>query len=288
MRVAMLGTGIMGSGMATNLARAGHDVVVWNRTRERAEAVAGAPDAPDRVTVADTPREAAEGADVVVTMVIDAEAVRAVMTGQDGALAGDDTPLWVQSSTVGDELAGLAWLAREAGWSMVDAPVLGTRGPAADGTLTSLVAGDPADVDRARPLLDAWGTRVVEAGDDLGDASRLKLAVNAWVIGLLSGLAESLTVARRLGVDPATVLATVEGSAVDAPYVQVKGSSMATGDYDPQFPLSGMAKDLGLIRTAAGHDLPGLAAIAGTAAAAMEADHGDHDMAAIIEGLPDR
>lgn len=198
------------------------------------------------------------------------------------------TPVWVQASTVGDDLAGLVRLADDHDWPMVDAPVLGTRVPAEEGTLTTLVAGDAAHVDTVRRLFDAWGDRTVEAGDDVGDASRLKLAVNAWIIGLLSGLAESLTVARRLGVDPQDVLTTIEGTAVDSPYAQVKGAAMFARDWPPQFPLSGMAKDLGLIRAAAGEDLPGLAAIAGTAARAMDDGHGDHDMAALIEGLPER
>lgn len=284
MRVAMLGTGIMGAGMATNLAAAGHDVVVWNRTRERAEAVAREAD----VTVADTPLAAADGVDAVVTMVIHAQAVREVMTGQEGAFAAGGTPLWVQSATVGDDLAGLAWLAREHDWPMVDAPVLGTKAPAEQGTLTTLVAGDPDHVDAARPLFEAWGDRVVEAGPELGDAAHLKLAVNSWIIGLLHGLAESLTVARRLGVDPEMVLSTIADTAVDSPYAQVKGAAMVGDGFDPQFPLSGMAKDLGLIRTAAGEDLPGLATIAETAARALDAGHGDHDMAALVTGLPER
>lgn len=284
MRVAVLGTGIMGAGMARNLARGGHDVVVWNRTRERAEAVAEEAD----VTVADTPREAADGVDAVVTMVIHAQAVRDVMTGDDGAFAAGGQPVWVQSSTVGDDLAGLVWLANDHNWPMVDAPVLGTRAPAEQGTLTTLVAGTSDAVDIARPLFEAWGDRTVEAGAELGDAARLKLAVNAWIIGLLSGLAESLTVARRLGVDPDDVLATIEGTAVDSLYAQVKGAAMTARDYSPQFPLSGMAKDLGLIRAAAGQDLPGLATIAATAGRALDAGHGDHDMAALVEGLPER
>lgn len=282
MRVAVLGTGIMGAGMASNLVRDGHDVVVWNRTGERAERLAQEVD----VTVAATPRDAADDVDAVVTMVIDADAVREVMTGPHGALAVDGPRLWVQSSTVGEDIAGLSWLAREASWPIVDAPVLGTRTPAEEGTLTTLVAGDPGDLERARPLLGAWGDRTVQAGPDVGDASRLKLAVNAWIIGLLSGLAESLTVARRLGVDPSRVLSTIEDTAVDAPYAQAKGAAMVAGSFDPQFPLTGMAKDLGLIRSAAGEDLPGLAAIARTAAVAIEDGHGDDDMAALVTGLP--
>lgn len=148
--------------------------------------------------------------------------------------------------------------------------------------------GTGTHVDAARPLFDAWGDRVVEAGAELGDAAHLKLAVNSWISGLLHGLAESLTVARRLGVDPETVLSTIEGTAVDSPYAQVKGAAMVDGGFDPQFPLSGMAKDLGLIRAAAGEDLPGLATIAETAARAVDAGHGDHDMAALVTGLPER
>lgn len=285
MHVAVLGTGIMGSGMAANLARAGHDVTVWNRTRARADELAAREDV--TIHVADTPASAATGVDAVVTILFDRAAVETACTGPAGALSALGSPLWVQCSTVGTEVDVLARAAADVGWSFVDAPVLGTRGPAADGTLTTLVSGAPADRDAAQPLFDAWGNRTIVAGEQPGDASRLKLAVNSWVGGLLAALAESVTVARRLGVDPALLLDTIEGTGVFAPYARMKGEAMIARDYPPQFPLAGMVKDLELITDASDGEptLTGLAATLQTARRALAADLGDEDMAAIVEAL---
>ncbi len=285
MHVAVLGTGIMGSGMAANLARAGHEVTVWNRTREKADQLA-ARDGVD-VRVADSAAEAADGVDAVVTMVFDRAAVEATCTGPSGAFEAGGTPLWVQSSTVGTEVDGLVEAAGDVGWRFVDAPVLGTRGPAEEGGLTTLVAGAPDDREAAAPLFDAWGKRTVVAGDRPGPASRLKLVVNSWLGGLLASLAESVTAARRLGVDPAQFLDTIEGSAIFAPYARIKGDTMVAGEYPPQFPLAGLAKDLDLVLGAAtgGPPLGGLESARHWAQLAMDAGLGEADMAAIVEAM---
>lgn len=284
MHVAVLGTGIMGSGMAANLARAGHEVTVWNRTRSRANALAEREDV--RIHVADTPVSAATGVDAVVTVLFDRPAVETAVTGPAGAFAALGTPLWVQCSTVGTEIEVLARAARELGWRFLDAPVLGTRGPAEQGSLTTLVSGAARDRAAAQPLFDAWGSRTVVAGDEPGDASRLKLVANSWIGGLLAALAESITVARRLGVDPELFLDAIEGSAVHAPYARMKGEAMIRRDHPPQFPLAGMVKDLELITGAAGEpSLAGLQATLRAAHRALEAGHGDEDMSALIEAM---
>src|SRR5947199_6426717 len=133
MRIALLGTGIMGAPMARNLATAGHEVVVWNRTREKADAVAGA-------TVADSPQDAVRGAQVVVTMLSDGDAVEEVW--RDAAGAVDSSATWWQSSTVGIEATER--LSAAATITYVDAPVLGTKQPAEEGKLTVLASG-PTD-----------------------------------------------------------------------------------------------------------------------------------------------
>lgn len=285
MHVAVLGTGIMGSGMAANLARAGHEVTVWNRTRARANALADRQDV--SVHVADTPASAASGVDAVVTVLFDRPAVEAACTGPAGAFSARGTPLWVQCSTVGSEVDVLAAAAADHGWRFVDAPLLGTRGPAEQGSLTTLASGAPADRKAAQPLFDAWGSRTVVVGDDPGQASRLKLVVNAWVGGLLSALAESITVARRLDLDPALFLEAIDGSGVYAPYARLKGEAMIHGEHPPQFPLAGMVKDLELITTAAAGNPPlaGLEATLQTARRALEAGLGDDDMSAIISAM---
>ena len=251
--VAVLGTGTMGSGMAANLARAGLDVRVWNRSRERAEPLAAA-----GCAVHDTAAAAVEGADVVLTMLWDADSVLQAITSAAAALRPGT--VWVQSTTVG--VAGerrMAALAAEHDLVYVDAPVLGTKQPAADGQLVVLATAPEAARPGLAPVFDAIGSRTVWVGGP-GGASRLKLVVNQWVLTVLDGVAEALTLAGGLGLDPALFLEAVRGGATDAPYVQLKGRGMLDGNFEPAFTLSGALKDAELIEAAtidAGVD-PGL------------------------------
>ena len=273
--VALLGTGTMGEGMARNIAAAGMPLRVWNRTASRARPLA------DVATVSGSVAEAVRGADVVVTMLFDADSVAACMEqARDGL--GDDT-VWLQQSTVGVEGSErLAALAGDLGVTYVDAPVLGTRKPAEDGALVVLASG-PAD-SRARidPVLEAIGSRTIWVGE-AGGGSRLKLAANAWVFTVVEGIAESLTLTRRLGLDPALFLEAVQGGALDAPYVQLKGKAMLAGSFDPAFALAGALKDADLILAAAagaGADLAVLPGVREHFQRAVDAGHGDKDMAA--------
>ncbi|GAA2150493.1 NAD(P)-dependent oxidoreductase [Nocardioides koreensis] len=273
--VALLGTGTMGAGMARNIAAAGLPLRVWNRTAERAEPLAGV------ATVAGSVAEAVDGADVVLTMLYDADSVAATMEEARGKLGAD--AIWLQQSTVG--IAGterLARLADELGVAFVDAPVLGTKKPAADGALVVLASGPQQVRDRLAPVLDAIGSRTMWVGE-AGAGSRLKLAANAWVFTVVEGVAESLALTRDLGLDPRLFLEAVQGGALDAPYVQLKGGAMLDGSFDPAFALSGALKDAELILEAgrsAGLDLAALPGIREHFARAVEAGHGDLDMAA--------
>jgi 3-hydroxyisobutyrate dehydrogenase len=274
--VALLGTGAMGAGMAANIAGAGLPLRVWNRTRNKAEPLTQV-----GATVADTPAEAVRGADVVLTMLFDADSVAATMEqAREGLTPGT---VWLQQSTVGVEGSDrLVALARELGVAYVDAPVLGTRGPAESGALVVLAAG-PEDVrDQVQPILDAIGSRTLWLGA-AGEASRLKLAANAWVITVVEGIAEALALTRSLGLDPALFLEAVAGGAMDAPYVGVKGRAMLAGDFEPSFAVSGAAKDADLIVAAArgaGVELAVVEAARDHLARALAAGHGDQDLSA--------
>jgi 3-hydroxyisobutyrate dehydrogenase len=271
--VALLGTGIMGAGMARSLARAGLDVTVWNRSADKARAL----DLP----VADTAADAVRDKDVVVTMLFDAESVAAVMRD---ALPGmrEDT-VWLQTSTVGlDATAELAGLAAKHGIAYVDAPVLGTRQPAENGQLTVLAAGPAATRDRIAPVLDAISAKVVWTGEEPGGGHRLKLVANAWVLSLVAATAQSVALAEALGLDPTQFLGLIEGGPLDSGYAQLKGKAMLAGDFTPAFALSGATKDAGLIRAAAAD-----AGVATGLVEAMEklfaaAGDQDDDMAAVI------
>jgi 3-hydroxyisobutyrate dehydrogenase len=195
---------------------------------------------------------------------------------------GADT-VWLQQSTVGVEGSErLAALAEDLGVVYVDAPVLGTKKPAADGALVVLASGPAAVRPRIDPVLDAIGSRTVWVGE-AGGGSRLKLAANAWVFTVVEGVAESLALTRDLGLDPALFLEAVRGGALDAPYVQLKGKAMLDGGFDPAFALSGALKDADLILAAAagaGLDLGVLPGVREHFQRAVDAGHGDQDMSA--------
>lgn len=274
--VAVLGTGTMGAGMARNITAAGLPLTVWNRSRERAEAVAG-----EGVRVADSPPEAVSGADIVVTMLFDTDSVADVMEQARGSFAPD--AVWLQTSTVG--VAGsdrLSVLADDLGLVLVDAPVLGTKQPAEKGALVILASG-PDDVrDRCAPVLDAIGSRTMWLGG-AGAGSRLKMAANNWVLTMVEGIAESLSLARELGLDPALFLESVAGGPLDSPYVQMKGKAMLEGEFAAAFGLDGAVKDAGLVVDAAeqaGLDTGVLEAVRAHLARAAAAGHGDKDMSA--------
>jgi 3-hydroxyisobutyrate dehydrogenase len=273
--VALLGTGTMGAGMARNIAGAGLPLRVWNRSAEKAAGLA------DCATVASTVAEAVQGADVVLTMLYDADSVVDTMESARGHL-GEGT-VWLQQSTIGVEGCDRTIrLAEDLGVALVDAPVLGTRKPAEDGALVVLASGPPEVREVVEPVFEAIGGRTLWLGG-AGEGSRLKLAANAWVATVLEGIADSLALTRDLGLDPALFLEAVSGGAMDAPYVQLKGKAMLAGEYAPAFALAGALKDVDLILAAAagvGTELGPLPGIRDHLARAVDAGHGDLDMAA--------
>lgn len=285
MQIAVLGLGIMGGAMARRLVDAGHGVRVYNRSADKAAPLGDA-----GAVVAATPGQAVAGADAFLTVLSDADAVEAVVTGDGGALdaAGPET-LWIQISTVGDEIDRLRALAAEHGVGFVDAPVLGTKAPAEAGELTVLAAATADVRDRCAPIFDVIGSKTVWL-DAPGQASRFKLVVNTWVLGLLGTLAEAVALAERFDVDPRRLLATIAGGPLDVGYAHSKGAMMLEGEYPTSFPLSLALKDARLIAGAAeerGLELRVVKGVAAWLAAAAEA-HGEEDMAALVEPLRDR
>lgn len=278
-RVCVLGLGTMGAAMARRLLGADLPVTVWNRSAGRADPFRDTP-----ARVADDPEDAVVDADVVLTMLFDGAAVRSVMDLALPRMARG--AVWMQSSTVGvaatDQFADAA---TAAGVVYVDAPVLGTKGPAELGKLTALVAGPPAAVERLAPVLDAVATKTVRVGDAAPLASGLKLAMNAWIATLTAGIAQSLTLARTLGVEPHLVLEALSGSGPDSPYAQLKGTAMLDGSFDPQFELAGLLKDLRLVRQAVPHPSPLLDVLEQTYASAADRGAADLDIAAVIRAF---
>jgi 3-hydroxyisobutyrate dehydrogenase len=272
MKVAVMGTGIMGGGIARNLVRAGHDVVVWNRTRQKAEAIEGA-------TVAASAGEAARGAEVLVTMLADGPAVADAvdLDGFDG--------VWAQMSTVGVEwTARLSKLAEEHGVAYVDAPVLGSRQPAEEGTLTVLASGPESARPKVEPIFDAVGSKTIWLGER-DEAARMKLVFNAFVLLLLPALGQVVVLARKLGIEPERFFDVLKGTGVDSFYVQSRGRAMAAGEFAPNFALELARKDLALALEAAGGDLPIAQAALAAYDRALAAGHAHDDMAAVVTAL---
>jgi 3-hydroxyisobutyrate dehydrogenase len=279
MRAAVLGTGIMGAAMARSLAREGHDVAVWNRTRARADAVVA-----DRIVAYDTPGEAVADADVVISVLFDEAAVLAVAEEVAGALGPD--AVWLQAGTVGpDGMRRIAAAVPGVADRLVDAPVLGTRKPAEDGLLVVLLAGPEAARERAKPALEAIGSRTVVVGDEVGPASALKLVCNSWVASICAAIGQANAMAAALGLDPALFLEAIGGGPVDTPYAHVKGGLMASGAYDPPaFSVEGVVKDVELMVSAVegtGFRDDLLRTLLGLYEDAERGGHGDHDMAAV-------
>ncbi len=278
--VSVLGTGIMGAAMARNLARAGHTVRAWNRTRAKAEPLAA-----DGVVIAGTPAEAVRDADVVLTILYDGPAALGVMREAADALRPGTA--WMQSTTAGIEAIGeLAGFAREHGLVFFDAPVLGTRQPAEAGQLLVLAAGPVDSRQAVGPVLDAVGSRTVWTGEDgaEGSATRLKLVANSWVLAATAAVGEVLALSRSLGVDPEHFLDAIAGGPLDMGYLHAKSALVLEDRLTPaQFTVSTAAKDARLIVQAGeqhGLRLDVATATAARLERAAAQGHADEDMVA--------
>lgn len=278
--VALLGTGTMGSAMARSMRRAGLPVRAWNRTRSKAEPLRDV-----GVVVADSPTEAAQGADIVMTMLFD---IAPVVDAIRQAAPAPGT-LWLQTSTVGiNDVQTAAEVAEELGVVLVDSPVLGTRQPAENGELVVLASGPDDAREKAAPVFDAIGSRTLWVGA-VGQGTRLKMVANAWVLSLTSAIAQSVALAEGLGLDPQSFLDAIAGGATDTPYAHVKGPAMITHEYPVAFALAAALKDAGLILEALGDagvpDVLGAAVHRILSAAAERVDPAAVDLAAAVEAL---
>jgi len=276
-RVAVLGTGIMGGPMARNLLRAGHEVTVWNRTMEKAEALEE-----EGARVAPTPADAVRDAEIVLTMLTDAQALEATVVESGGLDEMRQGGLWIQTSTIGVAATDrLAEEAGERGITFVDAPVLGTKKPAEDGQLFMLASGPEEARARCEPVFDAISRGHVWLGE-AGLGTRLKLVANNWILCTMENLAETFVLAQTLGVDPRSFLDAISGGAMDMPYAHLKGEAMLNQDFPASFPLVHARKDVALVLDAAGDvELPLVRATMQQFDRAFELGHGDEDMSAV-------
>jgi 3-hydroxyisobutyrate dehydrogenase len=282
-RVAFLGLGIMGRPMAANLVRAGFEVVVWNRTREKAEAFA----AEQGATAAPSPAEAAAGADAVITMVVDGPEVESVLLGENGAAASlEQGALCIDMSTIAPTKSReIAERLAERGIVFLDCPVSGSRPRAEDGTLTIMVGGSEEALERARPLLEAMGERIVHVGPQ-GYGALAKVIANTITAINTAAIGEALTMVRRAGIDPERFVEVARAGSSGSTALELKAGPMLESEFEPPlFKLDHMLKDVRhcLAEAAALGVRLRLAEVAERLyAEAAEAGHGGEDFAAVI------
>ena len=242
MDVAVLGLGVMGHGMAAQLLAHGHTVTVFNRTSGRAADLAAG-----GARVAETPRFAVEAAEIVVIMVADDDAIRALCEGEEGALAGLRPGATVlQMSTISPDATD--WLYREVETrraAMLDAPVMGSLPEANEGRLWVLAGGDAHTIDLARPALEAMSQAIYHVGE-VGQGTRIKLCLNLLGGGIVAALAEAMALLEAVGIDEQRYITILEETNMPARLVLGKARQMAGGDFAPRFSLDNMAKDVTL------------------------------------------
>jgi 3-hydroxyisobutyrate dehydrogenase len=278
--VSFLGAGQMGTPMASRLLNAGFNVRAWNRTIARV-----APLVDLGATAAATPAEAAQGADVLVTMLPDGPTIESVVGGEDGALAAlTHDAVWIQMSTVGAEWADrLKALADSSGVAFVDAPVSGSAPAAQSGQLIILASGPREVRDVAAPVLDAMGRETFWLGD-AGAGSRTKLVLNNWLVDLVEMTVENLRFARDLGLDPRRVVEILADAPIGSPYAVAKAASMLDGDFTTNFALKHAVKDASLALDAArdlAHELTLTASFIDSWSDAITKGAGDLDLSSV-------
>jgi 2-hydroxy-3-oxopropionate reductase len=245
--VGFIGLGIMGKPMAENLIEAGYDLVVYNRTRAKAEELEGA-------MVAGSPKEVAERSDLIITMLPDSPQVDEVLAGEDGVFEGvEDGNLIVDMSTISPVVTEeLSERARERGASMLDAPVSGGDVGAIDGTLSIMVGGSEEDFGRALPLFEVMGDTVIHVGP-VGTGQVVKAANQIVVALTIEAVSEALVLGSRGGVAPEKILDVLGGGLAGNKVMEVKREKLLDHSFDPGFKVELHHKDLG-IALAAGRE----------------------------------
>ena len=276
MKIAFLGLGIMGKPMAANLAKAGNEVTVWNRTPKNIEGA----------KTASTPGEAAEGADVVWICVADTAAVERLLFGADGVEGKlRRGMIVVDSSTISPvETLKFAERVRAKGADYVDAPITGSKVGAESAQLIFMVGASDETLKRLDPLFKVMGKKVVHMGD-VGKGQASKISLNLQIAMIFQGFIEGFELASRLGVNPEKFVDLVQSTMVRSGVVDYKAPFVLKRDYSPNFPLRLMRKDLHLVNDASkaiNLRLPGLESVLAVYEEAQKAGYGDQDYAATL------
>lgn len=241
LNVTVLGTGLMGGGIARTLAAAGFAVTAWNRTRAHAEPLRAY-----GVSVEPNLAAALADADVVLVVVYDAASVMDVL--ERGIGAAPAGAVWVQMATIGvEESRDVARFAETKGAHLVETLMMGSKDQAENGALTLMAGGNPALFDQADPVLQAISVKIVHCGESVGSGSVVKLACNLWLACITSAACQSVELLKVEGVDPQLFLDVISGMTTDSPYAHLKGGKAITGDFSAQFEVNALLKDLGLV-----------------------------------------
>lgn len=282
MKIAFIGTGIMGAPMVRNLLKAGHSVTVFNRTIEKAEALKD-----DGAHVALTCLEASSTAEVLITMLSAPEAVYDASLSKEGFLNTlNDGATWIDCSTVNPSFSKvMAVEAQRRGVKFIDAPVAGSLKPAQKGELVFLAGGDKEHIDKAQELFDAMGSRLIHCGV-VGTGSAMKMCVNTMLATVMAGFSEALTLGEDTGIERDTLYDALSSLAVSAPILKMKKDSMKVNSFPTEFPLKWMHKDLQLVsQTAYEHKtaMPSTNAVKEIFGTAERCGFGDEDFSAILK-----
>ncbi len=284
MKIGFIGLGIMGRRMAGHLLADGHTLTVHNRTHDKANSLIA-----EGATWAESPRAVAENCDVLITMLAHPDAVRAVALGDDGFLQTlKPDALWVDCSTVNPSFSKeMATTAIQQGLRFIDAPVAGSKNQAANAELVFFAGADSDDLATIQPLFDVMGRATVHVGEP-GMGTSLKMVVNAMLATAMASFAESVALGKSLGISEETLLKVLVGGPISAPFIGFKQDKITSDDYDAEFPLQWMHKDLQLFTTSA-YETGAPSLLASVTKAlyqdAINAGHGEDDFSAIYAYL---
>jgi 3-hydroxyisobutyrate dehydrogenase/glyoxylate/succinic semialdehyde reductase len=243
MKIGFIGLGIMGSRMAANLLKNGYELIVYNRTKEKAE-----PLLENGAELAGSPAEAAKVSDVMFTMLANPDAVKETALGKNGFLTSmKRNSIWVDCSTVNPSFSKeMSERSKENGIRFLDAPVAGTKDPAEKGELIIFVGGDEKDFNELKPALQVLGKKVLHMGDN-GKGTSMKMVVNLMLANSMVSFAEAMTLGESLGFPKETLFNTLIGGPVTAPFLASKKEKIKNENFDTEFPLQHMQKDLHLV-----------------------------------------
>jgi len=285
MKVGFIGLGIMGSRMANNLAEAGYELLLYNRTKEKANDLLKK----KNVSWKESPAQLAEDADILFTMLSTPTVVEQLAIGEEGFLKHlKSETIWVDSSTVNPSFTKkMASISEKYGIRFLDAPVAGSKDPAEEGELIFLVGGDKELVNRCAPFFETMGKKYIHVGDNSKGIS-LKMVFNLLLGQAMNAFSEGMALGESLGIDKDTLFNTLLGSPVVAPFITTKREKMDKENYEPEFPLKWLQKDLQLASETAyeqGIALPAVNVIKEIYAQANNSGYADEDFSSIYKYL---